>query len=59
MPISESVLKINLESYFRLSRAALKGMFKRRWGRIIGITSVVGVTRQPRDRPITPPPRPG
>ena len=43
----ESVLKINLESYFRLSRAALKGMFKRRWGRIIGITSVVGVTGNP------------
>jgi 3-oxoacyl-[acyl-carrier protein] reductase len=41
------VLKINLESYFRLSRAALKGMFKRRWGRIIGITSVVGVTGNP------------
>jgi 3-oxoacyl-[acyl-carrier protein] reductase len=43
----ESVLKINLESYFRLSRAALRGMFKRRWGRIIGITSVVGVTGNP------------
>jgi 3-oxoacyl-[acyl-carrier protein] reductase len=43
----ESVLKINLESYFRLSRAALKGMFKRRSGRIIGITSVVGVTGNP------------
>ena len=42
-----SVLKINLESYFRLSRAALKGMFKRRAGRIIGITSVVGVTGNP------------
>ena len=43
----ESVLKINLESYFRLTRAALKGMFKRRNGRIIGITSVVGVTGNP------------
>ena len=43
----ESVLRINLESYFRLSRAALKGMFKRRWGRIVGITSVVGVTGNP------------
>ena len=43
----ESVLKINLESYFRLSRAALKGMFKRRSGRIIAITSVVGVTGNP------------
>jgi len=38
---------VNLESYFRLSRAALKGMMKRRWGRIIGITSVVGVTGNP------------
>ena len=43
----ETVLKVNLESYFRLSRAALKGMFKRRWGRIIGVTSVVGVTGNP------------
>src|ERR1700761_5032274 len=40
----EDVLRVNLESYFRLSRAALKGMMKRRFGRIIGITSVVGVT---------------
>ena len=43
----ESVLKINLESYFRLSRAALKGMMKQRAGRIIGITSIVGVTGNP------------
>ena len=43
----EQVIKVNLESYFRLSRAALKGMMKRRWGRIIGITSVVGVTGNP------------
>jgi len=41
------VLKVNLESYFRLSRAALRGMMKRRAGRIIGITSVVGVTGNP------------
>jgi 3-oxoacyl-[acyl-carrier protein] reductase len=40
----EMVLKVNLESYFRLSRAAMRGMMKRRFGRIIGITSVVGVT---------------
>ncbi len=39
----EQVLKVNLESYFRLSRAALRGMMKRRFGRVIGITSVVGV----------------
>src|SRR5882757_3827718 len=41
------VLKVNLESYFRLSRAALRGMMRRRSGRIIGITSVVGVTGNP------------
>jgi len=41
------VLKVNLESYFRLSRAAMRGMMKRRQGRIIGITSVVGVTGNP------------
>lgn len=41
------VIRVNLESYFRLSRAALKGMMKRRWGRIVGITSVVGVTGNP------------
>lgn len=39
----ETVLKVNLESYFRLSRSVLRGMMKRRSGRIIGITSVVGV----------------
>jgi len=43
----ETVIKVNLEAYFRLSRAALKGMMKRRQGRIIGITSVVGVTGNP------------
>lgn len=43
----ETVFKVNLEAYFRLSRAALKGMMKRRQGRIIGITSVVGVTGNP------------
>jgi 3-oxoacyl-[acyl-carrier protein] reductase len=43
----EQVLKVNLESYFRLSRAAMRGMMKRRYGRVIGITSVVGVTGNP------------
>lgn len=38
------VLEVNLTSAFRLSRACLRGMMKRRWGRIIGITSIVGVT---------------
>jgi 3-oxoacyl-[acyl-carrier protein] reductase len=40
----ERVLDINLGSYFRLARAASKGMMKRRYGRIIAITSIVGVT---------------
>lgn len=43
----EQVIKINLESYFRLSRAAMRGMMKRRFGRVIGITSVVGVMGNP------------
>jgi len=43
----EQVLKVNLESYFRLARASMRGMMKRRWGRIIGITSVVGVMGNP------------
>ena len=43
----ESVLNVNLTSAFRLSRAALRGMMKRRFGRIVGITSVVGVTGNP------------
>ena len=43
----DTVLKVNLESYFRLTRAAMRGMMKRRFGRIIGITSVVGVMGNP------------
>ncbi|WP_426028631.1 3-oxoacyl-[acyl-carrier-protein] reductase [Brevundimonas sp. TWP2-3-4b2] len=43
----QDVIRVNLESYFRLSRAAMKGMMKRRSGRIIGITSIVGVTGNP------------
>jgi len=43
----ETVLKVNLEAHFRLSRASLRGMMKARWGRIIGVTSVVGVTGNP------------
>jgi 3-oxoacyl-[acyl-carrier protein] reductase len=42
-----SVLNVNLGSYFRMCRVALKGMMKRRSGRIIAITSVVGVTGNP------------
>ena len=41
------VLQVNLEAHFRLSRAAMKGMMRKRWGRIIAITSVVGVTGNP------------
>jgi len=40
----QKVLDVNLTAGFRLARAAMKGMMKRRWGRIIGITSVVGIT---------------
>ena len=43
----DAVIKVNLEAYFRLARAATRGMMKRRHGRIIGITSVVGVTGNP------------
>jgi 3-oxoacyl-[acyl-carrier protein] reductase len=42
-----AVLDVNLTAAFRLARAALRGMMKRRFGRIIGITSVVGVTGNP------------
>ena len=43
----DAVLNVNLTSAFRLSRAALRGMMRKRFGRIIGITSVVGVTGNP------------
>jgi 3-oxoacyl-[acyl-carrier protein] reductase len=43
----DTVLAINLTSAFRLSRAALRGMLKKRFGRIIGVTSIVGVTGNP------------
>ncbi|HAT34738.1 MAG TPA: beta-ketoacyl-ACP reductase, partial [Rhodospirillaceae bacterium] len=39
-----AVLDINLTSVFRLSRAAMRPMMKNKWGRIINITSIVGVT---------------
>ncbi|KCZ60079.1 3-oxoacyl-[acyl-carrier-protein] reductase [Hyphomonas chukchiensis] len=41
------VLQVNLGSYFRLTKTVVRGMMKRRYGRIIGITSVVGVTGNP------------
>lgn len=40
----QNVLNVNLSAAFRLSQATLRGMMKRRWGRIIAITSIVGVT---------------
>jgi 3-oxoacyl-[acyl-carrier protein] reductase len=43
----DNVLAVNLSAVFRLSRAAVKGMLKRRYGRIIGISSVVGTTGNP------------
>ncbi|MGE3244903.1 MAG: 3-oxoacyl-[acyl-carrier-protein] reductase [Beijerinckiaceae bacterium] len=43
----DDVLAVNLTSAFRLSRACLRGMMKRRFGRIVSITSVVGVTGNP------------
>lgn len=43
----QSVLDINLTSVMRLSRAALRGMMKARWGRIIQISSIVGYTGNP------------
>jgi 3-oxoacyl-[acyl-carrier protein] reductase len=43
----DMVLAVNLTASFRLSRAAVRGMMRRRFGRIIGITSVVGVTGNP------------
>jgi 3-oxoacyl-[acyl-carrier protein] reductase len=43
----QAVIDVNLSASFRLCRAAMKGMMKKRWGRIINITSVVGVTGNP------------
>ncbi len=43
----DQVIAINLTAAFRLARACLKGMMRRRHGRIIGITSIVGVTGNP------------
>jgi 3-oxoacyl-[acyl-carrier protein] reductase len=43
----DDVIALNLTATFRLARAAVKTMMRRRHGRIIGITSVVGVTGNP------------
>lgn len=43
----ETVMNVNLTSYFRLARGASRIMLRQRFGRIVGITSVVGVTGNP------------
>ncbi len=43
----QKVLDVNLTAAFRLCRASLRGMMKKRWGRIVSITSVVGTTGNP------------
>tara|TARA_R110002072_G_scaffold72758_15_gene173745 strand:+ start:452 stop:1189 length:738 start_codon:yes stop_codon:yes gene_type:complete len=43
----QTVIDVNLTATFRLSRAVLRGMMKARWGRIINVTSIVGVTGNP------------
>jgi 3-oxoacyl-[acyl-carrier protein] reductase len=43
----DEVIAVNLTAGFRLARAAVKGMMRRRFGRIIGISSVVGATGNP------------
>lgn len=43
----QDVIRVNLEAAFRLARAAARPMMKARFGRIVSITSVVGVTGNP------------
>ena len=43
----DAVIAVNLTSVMRLSRGVLRGMMKARWGRIVNISSVVGVTGNP------------
>ncbi len=43
----DSVIRVNLEAAFRLMRAAAKPMMKARFGRMISVTSIVGVTGNP------------
>jgi 3-oxoacyl-[acyl-carrier protein] reductase len=43
----DQVIAINLTATFRLARVAVRGMMRRRHGRLVGITSVVGVTGNP------------
>ena len=41
------VLDVNVTAAFRLSKACLRSMMKKRWGRIISISSIVGITGNP------------
>lgn len=43
----QTVIDVDLTAAFRLTRVALRGMLKRRWGRVVSITSVVGATGNP------------
>jgi 3-oxoacyl-[acyl-carrier protein] reductase len=43
----DKVIAVNLTATFRLARAAVKNMMRRRWGRVIGISSIVGHTGNP------------
>ena len=43
----QTVLDVNLTAGFRLARAALRGMMRARWGRIVAVTSIVGQTGNP------------
>ncbi len=43
----DQVIAVNLTATFRLTRAAVRGMMRRRFGRVIAITSVVGATGNP------------
>ena len=43
----EQVIAVNLSATFRLARAAVRGMMRRRFGRVVAITSVVGLTGNP------------
>lgn len=43
----DEVIRVNLTATFLLSKGVLRGMMKRRWGRIINISSIVGVTGNP------------
>jgi 3-oxoacyl-[acyl-carrier protein] reductase len=43
----QTVLEVNLSAGFRLIRSALRGMMRRRWGRIVNVTSIVALTGNP------------